>query len=64
MRDWARSFPIKAEPDDPILQAHEERNAEMRIWYAAGLKRRKLGIELAYLSWRTAIPASLAEENR
>ena len=38
MRNWARSFPVKAEPDDPILQAHAERNAEMHIGYAAGLK--------------------------
>src|SRR5580700_7513098 len=38
MRNWARSFPIKAEPDDPIPKAHAERNAEMHIGYAAGLK--------------------------
>ena len=38
MRNWARSFPVKAEPDDPILQAHAERNAEQLIGYAAGLK--------------------------
>ena len=41
MRNWARSFPIRAVPDDPIVQAHAERNAEMSIGYAAGLKELK-----------------------
>jgi hypothetical protein len=41
MRNWARSFPNWARPDDAIVQAHAERNAEMHIGYAAGLKELK-----------------------
>jgi hypothetical protein len=36
MRNWARSFPLKAEPDDPILKAHQERRAEMHIGMLLG----------------------------
>lgn len=41
MRNWAQSFPVRTVPDDPIVQAHAERYAEMTIGYATGLKELK-----------------------